>query len=49
MREVTSYSKTFVVTGLNLICLHSQDAIMVEEKRRGLNSVKSEGGGKLYM
>lgn len=39
----------FLISGLNPICLHSQDVIMVEEIRREKNWVKYEGGGRLYM
>ncbi|KAJ8561308.1 hypothetical protein K7X08_027498 [Anisodus acutangulus] len=35
--------------GLNLICLHSRDAITVEGIRRGQNCERYGGGGKLYI
>lgn len=58
IQETANYEKVrkflyaircFVVTGLNPICLHSQDATMVGEKRKGKSWVQYERGGKLYM
>lgn len=47
--ELPSSNYAFLLSGLNLICLHSQDVIMVEENRKGKNWEKYEEGGKLYM
>jgi len=37
------------VAGMNLICLHSRDAIMVVVIRKGENLQQLEGDGKHYM
>ncbi|KAJ0010420.1 hypothetical protein Pint_33992 [Pistacia integerrima] len=38
----------FVLFCLNLICLHSLDAIMVEERKKGRNLVLQGSDGKVY-
>lgn len=47
--EKNKFAYSVLFTGLNLICLHSLDAIMVEGIRRGQNWERYDGGGKLYM
>ena len=42
-------NNTELIIDMNLICLHSLDAILVGEKKKDKNSAKSGRGGKLYM
>ena len=47
--EISLWDSLLLVSGLNLICLHSQDATMAEEKGREMNWVNYEEGGKHCM